>query len=432
MPPSREPAVRIAPLGLTRPARYLPPPMQSSRTAALASPSPDAAVLQAQRNAWLALSLVSGLGPITLRRAVDSAFGVIGAMRLSHAGWGEVDGIGSHRAAQIIRDLPRAQREAEQILARCDALNAAILTLDDPHYPAAMRDLADAPCVLYTRGTLQPRDLNAVGIVGSRKCSLYGREQAARFASLLAGAGVTVISGGARGVDSAAHEGAMRMPEGRTIAVLGCGVDIAYPPENAELFQQIAAAGAIVSHYPPGTPPQQRHFPERNRVISALSRGILVIEADERSGSLITARIAAEDHGRPVMALPGRIDNPLATGPHNLIRDGATLTTNLEDLLSALGPLPDSAYTPPKHSAAHPLIAPKPPPAEPDAPATLFPATPTQQQILTALQSHQEAAVDTLIEATRLPAATVLSDLTLLTLKGAIKRVDAQTFRIAR
>lgn len=410
--------------------------------------SADRAALDARRHAWLVLSLTVGLGPITLKRAVRAAFGVTGAIKLSHAGWGEVEGIGSHRAAQIVKDLPRATREAELVLERCAAAGISVVTPDDDNYPGLMRDLDDAPAVLYVRGTLEPRDLSAVAIVGSRNCTHYGRDQAARFAALLAGAGFTVVSGGARGVDSAGHEGAMRVPHGRTIAVLGCGVDVVYPPENADLFDRIAKAGAIVSHYPPGTPPNQRHFPERNRVISALSRGVLVIEADERSGSLITARVAADDHNRPVLALPGRVDNPLSSGPHKLLKDGAALITSLEDVLEALdGPLPESAYKARRHV---PLAATTPPPTPTPAARTSGPqselsfspptpvAAPTpaasaeQTALLTALADHKEAAAELLIQETGLPAAVVLRELTMLTLKGRIKRIDAQTYALRR
>src|SRR5690606_27078295 len=233
--------------------------------------------------------------------------------------------------------LRRAADAAAHELEQARALGVTLLSLEDADYPPLLREIPNPPLVLYMKGDLQPRDLNAVAIVGSRKCSHYGREQAERFGSLLAGAGVTVISGGARGVDSAAHRGAIRHPDGRTIAVLGCGIDITYPPENQSLFEQIAARGAVISEYPIGTQPLAENFPRRNRIVSGMSRGVLVIEADTRSGALITARQAADDHNRPVMAIPGRVDNPLSAGPHALIRDGATLVTSLEDILDALG-----------------------------------------------------------------------------------------------
>lgn len=407
----------------------------------MAEPGTDSEVVERRREVWLALSLTSGLGPITLRRAVTAAFGVLGLLKYSHADWAEVEGIGSHRASQIVRDVPRAMKEARQVLERCGELGVQIVCLDDAQYPALMRDLADSPPVLYVRGRLEPRDLNAVAIVGSRNCSMYGRDQASRFASLLAGAGITVVSGGARGIDSSAHEGALRTAGGRTIAVLGSGVDVAYPPENAPLFDRISSeggggggGGAVISHYPPGTQPNQRHFPERNRVISALSRGVLVVEADERSGSLITARIAADDHNRPVLAVPGRVDNPLSSGPHQLIRDGAVLVTSLEHILDALGPVPESAHQARSHvetAEATPRTsgpqthltfdAPKPPAESPASSAE-------QAAILRSLSQHQQASADVLVDDTGLPASVVLRELTLLTLRGKVRRVDTQTF----
>lgn len=432
--------------------------------------------MEARRRAYLALSLTAGLGPITLRRAVSAAFGVLGLLKFSHAAWGEVESIGSVKAAQIIRDLPRARAEAEQVADRCAEAGIGIVTLEDEAYPALMRDLADAPTVLYVRGQLEPRDLNAVAIVGARQCSFYGRDQATRFAGLLAGAGVTVVSGGARGVDSAGHEGALRVAGGRTIAVLGCGVDVAYPPEHEELFAKIAGSGqgALVSHFPPGTPPNQRHFPERNRVISALSRAVFVIEADERSGSLITARIAADDHDRPVLALPGRVDNPLSAGPHKLLKDGAVLVSSLEDILDNLGPLPESTFqvrrheplasdvSPPERtsgpqevlefaapkkkkatgntitspnaggSVSRPDLSQTSPDAAGSEPRPYTNLTTEQQAIVAAMRGQAESQVETLIDATNLPAATILRELTLLSLKGQVRRLDAQTYALRK
>jgi DNA processing protein len=260
-----------------------------------------------------------------------------------------------------------------------------------------------------------------VAVVGSRRCSMYGREQAERFGSLLAGVGITVVSGGAAGVDSSAHRGALRQPHGRTIAVLGSGLDRLYPRENHELFLQISQRGAVISEFPLGTPPNAENFPRRNRLISGLSRGVLVVEADERSGALITARLAADDHGRPVFAMPGRVDNPLSAGPHQLISDGAVLTRNLDDILAELGPLPDTALSQaPPAEAGEPLLAGLAPPGD----ATL---SPRQSAVLEAVQLDP-TSVDQIVERTGLPAGEVLGELTFLTLRSLVRRVDGQAY----
>ena len=258
--------------------------------------------------------------------------------------------------------------------------------------------------------------------MGSRRCSFYGREQAERFGALLGGAGVTVISGGARGIDSAAHRGAMSHPHGRTLAVLGSGVNVAYPPENASLFEQIAARGAVISEYPIDTPPLAENFPKRNRIVSGMSRGVLVVEADERSGALITARQAGVDQGRTVFALPGRVDNALSIGPHQLIRDGAILVTKLEDILEDLGPLPveameESDAAPVPIAAPTPIVAARP----------MVELSDVQDRIVSQL-SADPIGVDAIAERSGLDVSAIVPQLTVLTLRGVIKRVNGQTY----
>jgi DNA processing protein len=368
---------------------------------------------------WLRLALTDGIGPILIRRLIDTAGSVQAASAATESLLRNVEGIGSAKSRKIIESMRAAAVDLE--LDRCNSIGVNLICPDDETYPELLKNIPDPPAVLYVKGSLEPRDLHAIAIVGSRRCSYYGREQAERFAALLAGVGVTVISGGARGVDSSAHRGAISHPQGRTIAVLGSGIDVVYPPENAGLFEQIAQRGAVVSEYPLGTPPLKDNFPRRNRVVSGMSRGVLVVEADERSGALITARQAIEDHSRPVFAVPGRVDNPLSAGPHKLIREGAVLTENITDILDNLGPLPQSAtetnlFTPLEDELAE--ASPKPPPE--------IGLTDRQRLILTHL--IDPAHVDLLVERTSLAPSEVLQDLTLLSLKGIIKRLEGQTF----
>jgi DNA processing protein len=216
-------------------------------------------------------------------------------------------------------------------------------------------------------------------------------------------------------------------PQGRTIAVLGSGVDVSYPPENESLFGQIAARGAVISEFPMGTQPLAENFPRRNRIVSGMSRGVLVIEADERSGALITARQACDDHGRPVFAIPGRIDNSQSAGPHRLIRDGAILTSGIEDVLEGLGPLPQEA----SESLFDELVIESPEqPTSPRLPATprvMIDLSDRQRAILDQLGTDA-TAVDLIIDRTELAAPLVLQELTFLSLKGLVRRVDGQSY----
>lgn len=380
---------------------------------------------------WLQLVLTEGIGPILLRRLVNAAGSAADAAKANESLLRTVEGIGSSKARSIAAALKSASEQADRELAQMEAAGVSAVSYEDAEYPSLLRHIPDPPGVLYLRGALQPRDLNAIAIVGSRRCTHYGREQAERLAMLLAQAGMTIVSGGARGVDSAAHRGAIMPANGRTIAVLGSGIDVVYPPENDRLFRTIAEHGAVLSEFPMGTPPNKENFPRRNRIVSGISRGVLVIEADVASGALITARQAADDHNRPVFALPGRVDNPMSAGPHSLIRDGAMLVANLDDILDGLGPLPADAALPPADEMDD---VPEPPAlfAEPAPAAAVMPELSERQVKIVASLSREPSALDQIITASQQPAEVVLQELTMLTLRGVVRRVDGQNFALRR
>ncbi|MFT3789184.1 MAG: DNA-processing protein DprA [Tepidisphaeraceae bacterium] len=376
---------------------------------------------------WLRLSLTDGLGPVLTARLVERAGSASAAVEASVSLLRTIEGVGTSKASSIHASLVASHDVALKELERCERARAKVICLDDEIYPPLLRNIAGgAPPVLYMTGTIEPRDVHAVAIVGSRKCSVYGREMAEKFASGLAGVGVTVVSGGARGVDAHAHRGAMLPRDGRTIAVIGCGVDIAYPPEHAELFASISdGRGAVLSEFPLGTLPTPENFPRRNRLISGLTRGTLVVEADIRSGALITARYAADDHNRPVFAIPGRVDNPLSAGPHKLIRDGAILVERFSEVLDNLGPLPEAIVAPAQADPMHTpsLFEPEPSKSKVAGPAL----SATQQKIVDALDANP-SSIDQLVERTGLEAAIILRELTMLSLRGTVKRVDGQSY----
>lgn len=222
-------------------------------------------------------------------------------------------------------------------LERTESLGIEMIPLGDPRYPSLLKESADPPLVLYVRGSFVESDQAAVAIVGSRHPSLYGLEQAKRFALKLTQSGLTIVSGFAKGIDRASHEGALEVSYGRTLAVLGSGLDVIYPREHQNLYEEISERGALVSEFALGTPPLAENFPKRNRIIAGLSQGVIVIEAHSRSGSLITAHLAAEE-GREVFALPGRVDMLGSRGVHRLIKEGAALVESPEEVLETLHP----------------------------------------------------------------------------------------------
>ena len=281
------------------------------------------------RLAALRLHLVTGIGP-RLFAALTEHFGSARAAAEASAGaLAQVRGIGSDSAARMREGLGQADPEAEFEKARAYGVN--IYIRGDPEYPIALTYLTDAPPVLYVKGTVVAEDAQAMGVVGMRKCSLYGEDQAQRLAGGLARAGFTIVSGLARGIDSAAHKAALAAG-GRTLAVLGNGLATVYPPENKQLAAAVAARGALISEFPMDVGPAAENFPSRNRLLAALSLGVIVVEAGKQSGALITARLAAE-LGKEVFAVPNRVDELGAAGVHALIRDGAKLVESVADVL---------------------------------------------------------------------------------------------------
>lgn len=281
------------------------------------------------------LCLLPGLGPRTLTslmEAFGSARAILNANKNSLA---SVHGVGP-KLAHVI-DTASDHVDIEDVFAWCAAMDVNILRRGQASYPAAMEELDDAPPLMFCRGSILPRDTISVAIVGTRHATAYGLQQTRRIAMDLARAGVTIVSGLARGVDTAAHRAALEA-EGRTIAVLGGGLGKIYPAENSPLADRISEHGAVISEYAPMAQPRGGMFPQRNRIIAALGQATLVIEAPMRSGSLITARLASE-LGHSVGALPGQVNSRASQGCHHLIRDGATLVQHADDVLELLGPL---------------------------------------------------------------------------------------------
>jgi len=310
-------------------------------------------------------------------------------------------------------DAGQLRTRASQALERAARSDLEALAWDDVRYPAMLGAIIDAPPVLWIRGDADALDGLSVAIVGSRAGSPYALAAAERLAADLAAGGVTIVSGLARGVDSAAHRGALSV-RGRTLAVLGCGADVVYPREHAALAADIARAGAIVSELVPGTPPRAPFFPQRNRIISGLSRAVVVVEAGEKSGSLITARCAL-DQGRDVLAVPGNILNGRNTGGHALLRDGAKIVESAVDILEELGVAGPGRREPSGRSGAS---------YPPDA----LDSSPGRDPILGCLIPGETCDLDAISERTGLPPARLLPRLFELELQGFVQRTGGGRF----
>lgn len=332
----------------------------------------------------------------------------------------------TEKQAARLRDASTAPLPP-RLLDQAGALGASVVTYRDPSYPANLLPLPDAPPLLFVRGALMPDDRFSVAIVGSRRATLYGREQANRFAQAFAERGLCVVSGGAAGIDTAAHQGSLAAG-GRTIAVLGCGVDVDYPAINRTLFTRIAErGGAVISEFPMGTKPEPWRFPTRNRIIAGIARGTLVVETPEDSGALITARNAAE-YGREVWVVPGPVDSGRSRGGHKLVQDGASLADAPDDVLLALGLTPQEAPHPKDTLQPALSIEDTRPPTTP-GPPHLIPAGLTPDEA--ALLAHFDLSPKHLDEASApaglsAPQATVAA--TLLEMKSLLRRLPGNLF----
>jgi len=282
---------------------------------------------------WLKLIRADNVGPTTFSKLIKHFGTIERALGASVSELAKINGIGFKTAEQIVRTRDKFDATAELELA--EKLGVWIINFDDERYPPVLKQIYDPPPVLYIKGSLTRSDNLAISIVGSRRCSLYGQEQTSRLAHFLCSAGFTICSGMARGIDTAAHQGALSA-EGRTIAVQGCGLANIFPPENKKLFELISESGACISELPLQYEALAENFPPRNRIIAGLSLGTIVVEAGLNSGALITARAALENN-REVMAVPGKIDSPLSKGAHRLIKEGAKLVESVEDVMEALG-----------------------------------------------------------------------------------------------
>ena len=282
---------------------------------------------------WVILNLIPGVGALRIKRLLEY-FGT--PERILSAPASElrkIEGIGREFAGRITRwkETVDVGRELELV----EMQGAHVITLGDENYPPLLREIYAPPPVLYVKGDISVNGGRSIAIVGTRHPSFYGRMVTEDLSKKLAMRGFTIVSGLARGIDSAAHKGTLAA-KGRTVAVLGCGIDTVYPPENAKLMEEIVNSGAVVTEFPIGTRPDRSNFPRRNRIISGLSLGVVVVEAAKRSGSLITSNFALEQ-GREVFAVPGKVDSPGSYGTHRLIKDGAKLVQNVDDILEELG-----------------------------------------------------------------------------------------------
>ena len=358
--------------------------------------------------AWLALRSVPGLGPVLVKRLVEVFGSPHGVLNTNYTSLIRIEGIGPALAHAILscRVTEEIQREYQKVL----ETGVTLVALTDANYPPLLRAIYDPPPLLYVRGRLRPES-RVIAIVGSRRATAYGRMITERFSRLLTEKGFIIVSGMARGIDGFAHRGALQ-GGGETLAVLGCGVDVVYPPEHKGLMAQIVEGGGVLSEFPLGTEPDAKHFPQRNRIISGLALGTLVVEATGESGSLITARFALEQ-GREVFAVPGNVGAKMSEGTNRLIKSGAKLVQGIEDILEELAPefRCEGRLT---EESSQPF---------PNGQQALRADLGTDEVTLYDLVGSEPMHIDELCMKSRFPSQKVSSLLLALELKGAVRQM---------
>jgi DNA processing protein len=360
--------------------------------------------------AFIALNLIDGVGPVRARSLLEFFGDAPSILSASKHQLLQVRGVGAETADSIVGWEKSVDLAGE--LKRIADFGCRAVISSDEEYPASLREIYDPPLVLYVKGSLSPKDKNAVAMVGSRQTTHYGIETARKLAYQLAYVGVTVVSGGARGIDTAAHQGALAA-KGRTVCVLGTAINVVFPPENKDLFDRIAENGAVVSQFPFNRNGDRQSFAIRNRIVAGMTLGTVVVEADLHSGALITANFAIE-YGRQVFAVPGRIDSPRSKGCHDLIKKGAKLCEGAEDILSEFEYLFPSSNRPPSPGETGVLPA--------------LELSENEQKVYDALKTDDERSIDEVIRHSNLPSSAVSVALLGLEMKRVVKQLPGKMF----
>lgn len=354
---------------------------------------------------WVGFSLIPGIGRVRITQ-MENYFGSLENAWKAGSGDLRNSGLDSSTVRTITSRRPGLCLEAE--MEKLESYGVGAVTWHDEGYPARLKEIYDCPPILYIRGTLLPEDERCLAVVGTRRATVYGRQIAEEIAADLARSKITIVSGLARGIDSVAHQAALEVG-GRSIAVFGCGLDTIYPAENANLARRIAEQGVLMSEYPLGTRPRADRFPRRNRIMSGLSLGVLVIEAGKTSGAMITANLALEQN-REVFAVPGSILSPASTGTNRLIQEGAKLVSSYTDILEELN----------LTEVAHQIEL-----------KEAIPASETEALLLKQLGA-EPVHIDEVCRSSGLPVSQVSSTLVMMELKGMVKQMGAMSFILAR